>query len=204
MNAREFFREYIRQTNKDFIYEGRTYWEIYRNDEPTFTELVNKRIIHDIIKEKAGYEVQHEYFRVDTVGWEGHYMEIPQQEAKSVGMNRHLWDLKIAVEHENSKKDWMDEVIKLVHLRCPLKVIIGYNYCDCRNFEMEKLAFVAKYMKQVAAFAEKAQEEYLIILGNGASRYDKGVDYTEFDYRGYLYNYVIGQFERIFFQCVSC
>ena len=64
----------------------------------------------------------------------------------------------------------MDEVIKLLHIRCPLKVVIAYNYCDVRdnskNDDRHKLIFVAKY------------------------RF-----YTKFDYRGY--KYTDGQFMRL-------
>lgn len=46
----------------------RTFLEIYKTDEPAFTELVNKTLIKTII-ENSGLTAQHEYFRIDTVGW---------------------------------------------------------------------------------------------------------------------------------------
>ena len=108
-------------------------------------ELVNKYIVHKII-EDAGMTAQHEYFRIDTVGWITRYQEM-EQEAHELELSAHLWDLEIAVEHENSEQDWTDEVIKLIHVKCPLKVVISYNYCDERDAtEWEKLDFIANYL----------------------------------------------------------
>ena len=91
---------------------------------------------------------QHEYFRIDTVGWVSQY-ERMSEEAKELDLNAHLWDLKIAVEHENSVKDWTDEIIKLIHIKCPLKVVIGYNYCKERGFtDQKKLDFIARWMQE--------------------------------------------------------
>lgn len=202
MDAREFYNEFVRNTNEEAVWDdktgrGRTYREIYKTDEPAYTELVNKNIIRKIVK-KAGYEPQHEYFRVDTIGWkDAGYMEM--EDAKNVGLNRHLWNLMIAVEHENSKADWLDEVIKLEHLRCPLKVVIGYNYCDMRgNEEIEKLNVTARWMKVITAYDANAKEEFLIILGSGEAKKDKAIKYDKFDYRGYLYDFRTGEFDRIY------
>ena len=156
---------------KDTNIENKTYMEIYRNHEKAYTKLVNKRIIHEII-EKAVDEhgtplvPQHEYFRIDNIGYKHNYYKITEAERDDVGLWRHLWDLKIAVEHENSKKDWMDEVVKLIHIRCPLKIVIAYNNCDMReDGDIQKLDFIAKWMPEVAAFDKNAKEEFLIIIG---------------------------------------
>jgi hypothetical protein len=207
MNAIEFYSKFVGNTKENFSIrglkgfaelEGKTYLEVYRNHEPAFTELVNKNIIHHIIEDGTGFVTQHEYFRIDSIGYQHRYLEIPEESAKKVGFNRHFWDLKVAVEHENNKQDWMDEVVKLVHIRCPLKVVIGYNYCDQREApEWNKLAFIAEWMQRVSAFDKNANEEFLIIIGNGAPKDKTHSTYERFDYRGYLYNAAEGKFERI-------
>lgn len=112
-------------------------------------------------------------------------------------LSAHLWDLELAVEHENSKHDWTDEVIKLIHVKCPLKVAISYNYCDERDTsEWEKLNFIANGMQEVKAFAKGSDEEYLLIFGNCFAPKTK-TDYNTFDYRGYLYNRQTRRFDRI-------
>lgn len=198
MNANEFLTQLKDRTKETNIWEKdekkRSFLEIYKTDEPAYTELINKNIIHKIVAD-AGLEPQHEYFRIDVIGWEGRYKEITEEDAKAVMLNRHFWDLKIAIEHENSKWDWMDEVVKLVHIRCPLKVIIAYNYCDMRGQEeLDKLNFISTWMQKVEAFDSVRKEEYLIIIGNGAAKNDKSVQYDKFDYRGYLFDYSSGCF----------
>lgn len=201
MDAKTFYREFVRKTNENNIWYGeigkaRTYREIYKTDETAFTELVNKHIIHEIVAQ-AGYEPQHEYFRIDTIGWkDAGYRNM--QDAQRLGLNRHLWNLMIAVEHENDKADWMDEVIKLMHIKCPLKVVIGYNHCDMRETtEPEKLAFAAKWMKELAVYDKNANEEFLLIFGNAAAKENTALDYDTFDYRGYLYDCNLETFIRI-------
>lgn len=208
MKAKEFYEKFINEVKEDknFIsknkkfttFNNKSYLEIYRNEEKVFTDLVNKSIIYEIIKSE-GLEAQHEYFRIDTVGWLGRHLEIKSEESMNIGLNRHLWDLKIAVEHENSKSDWMDELIKLVHVKCPLKVVISYNYCDQRKEqELKKLKFVAKWMQEIRAFDSNGKEEYLIILGNGRAKNHKSNEsYDKFDYRGYLYNYEEKEFIKL-------
>lgn len=93
MDAKEFYREFVKNTNESLIWydgigNGRSYEEIYKTDEPAYTELVNKTIIHNIVKQ-AGYVPQHEYFRVDTIGWVDAGYE-KMEEAKRLGFNRHL------------------------------------------------------------------------------------------------------------------
>lgn len=160
MNAKEFYEKFIaamreeniatnEQIKKHLDQVGWTYKKIYRECESAFTELANKGIVDRIIESEDGLIPQHEYLRIDSIGYKHRYTEISEEEAREVGLNRHFWELAIAVEHENSKHDWMDEVIKLLHVRCPLKVVISYNYCDCREeMEINKLGFIAKYMKK--------------------------------------------------------
>lgn len=198
LDAMEFYKRFKESVVENRVHEdGRTFLDIYKNNEKAFTKLVNKTLIRKIV-ENSGLTVQHEYFRIDTIGWNGKYLLLDEKRAKEVGLNRHLWDLQIVVEHENNKKDWLDEVIKLVHIRCPLKVIIGYNHCDQRDeSEIKKLSYVAECMQMVKAFHATEAEEYLIILGNGSPKNKKAEPYTCFDYRGYLYNPNKEQFERI-------
>lgn len=207
MNAHEFYSAFVRTAQESTLvakemlpsfpeaWGTATFLDLYRNNEPAYTELVNKYIVHKIIKD-AGMTPQHEYFRIDTVGWITRYQEMAE-EAHKLNLSAHLWDLEIAVEHENSKQDWTDEIIKLLHVKCPLKVVISYSRCDERDTtEWEKLDFIARWMQEVKAFAKGSDEEYLLIFGNCFNPKTKA-DYDTFDYRGYLYNRQTGRFNRI-------
>ena len=224
MTAEEFYIKFIEKAKEEIRFEteetgknysefnkkvkseiceqlnGKNYLEIYRNHAKQYTNLVNRIIIPETIKSlEPDCVIQHEYLRIDTVGWIDKKAKM-EKEAKKIGfsLNAHLWDLKIAVEHENNSKDWTDEVIKLVHVKCPLKVVIGYSPCDERdNEEIEKLKFIAKWMNEVNDFNNAFKEEYLIILGNGKPKRKKSSDYDKFDYRGYMYDSNRREFKRI-------
>ena len=174
------------------------YAEAYKNDA-LFTPQVIKAI-NEIIEDGTGWTHQNEYFRIDALGWETHYQSI-KQKANAAGLNAHLWNLKIVVEHENNKKDWTDELMKLLQVRCPLKVIIGYNHYDERDQkEKEKIEIASKMVVAADAYEGIARdrEEILLILGNGCSAISGESDYTSFDYRGYLFNYRTEKFVPFF------
>lgn len=171
------------------------YWDDYHNSDE-WTGRVTE-IIVDLIK-SYGLRWQKEYFRIDISGWSGRWKEI-EKEAKSVGLNPHLWDLKIAVEHENDPKDWTDELVKLAHIRCPLKVIIGYAPCDERDAGSEdrKLDFAANVLKKLDVFDPHTREELLLILGNAAPKHKDSPDYETYGYRGYIYDNTENRFRAI-------
>ena len=180
-NAKWFFEEFSKNVTEETISI-----DTYKKGA-NFTPIVTN-IIKEIIK-KMKLTPSKEYFRIDVTGWKDRKGDITGDDK---GLNHHLWDLKIAVEHENKRDDWTDELIKLVHIRCPLKVIIGYNCYDNRD-DAEKLDVAASWMKMTDAFGV-SNEEYLVILGN-----DKGKDkkYTTFGYRGYLYSHEEDKFIEI-------
>lgn len=187
--AADFLAKFCERVTED------KYGDIYKYDLPRFTAAVTEEIRQMI--EGAGLAAQKEYFRIDVVGWQSRWEDVAA-EAAVVGLNPHLWDLKIAVEHENDRADWTDELIKLLHIRCPLKVVIGYNHCDCReDLERDKLACAAGWMQLVEAFDGAAREEYLIILGNCAPRGRDVPGYERFDYRGYLWDRGQREFRRL-------
>lgn len=180
--------------------------EIGLGDYKSSTKLTKKLmadkdtgVISKILK-KNGLEISKEYFRIDVSGWVNRWAEIDEQ-AKALDLKSHLWDLKVAVEHENDKKDWLDEVVKLAHIRCPLKIVIGYNACDRRNEtdgagnDMEKLRFCAEVLQKTRAFDQNGTETYLIILGNAKGKEQSS--YDTFDYRGYVFDVSTKQFRQI-------
>lgn len=203
MNAKDFYERFISIVKEDTIHKDhRNYRDIYKEDAPAYTTLINKTIIPQIIKE-AGLFDQNEYLRIDTIGWSKKTLtekddSLIEARRKQLGLSRHLWDLKIAVEHENNRSDWTDELIKLAHIRCPLKVIIGYAPCDERtDIEEEKLSFAYDCLLGTAAFDPNANEEFLIILGNGAPRHKSNRTYDKFDYRGYVLSKGSSRFDKL-------
>lgn len=190
-----FFCSFLEET------QSRISLEAYKGKLEDFTKLITE-IINSIIARTCS--PQNEYYRIDAVGWTSYSEDKKiKDEAERVGLNSHIWDLDIAVEHENNVRDWTDELIKLIHVRSPLKVIIAYNYYDIRfdannpESDASKLTYAAKWMKKIRAFNRDDGEEYLIILGNAAGKKDHHSSYNSFDYRGYLYSYESGEFVEI-------
>ncbi len=76
MNAHDFYSAFVRTAQESTLvtkemvpsfpeaWGTATFLDLYRNNEPAYTELVNKYIVHKIIKD-AGMTAQHEYFRID-------------------------------------------------------------------------------------------------------------------------------------------
>lgn len=184
MNAKEFFNEFTKR-----VYSIpkiiKKYW---KTDYSEFTQVIMTNVIDQIIISE--YKLSHEYFRIDASGWVSRSDEI-EEEAKNLGLIPHKWDLKIAVEHENNRRDWTDEVTKLLHIRCPLKVVIGYNDSCHRDNDLQsdikKVFQVKEWMQSIEAFDQMpGNEEFLIILGNAVSQPQTDEPDKSIDYRAYL------------------
>jgi hypothetical protein len=74
-----------------------------------------------------------------------------------------LWNLEVAIEHENESGRWYDEFVKLSHISCGLKVLITYhNYHQGRQFD-EVLDFATRMYPHLRY---KAPEDcWLFVVG---------------------------------------
>ena len=188
INAKQFYKDYVSLVTAQ-------HWNEY-HDNSRWTARITK-LIRELIEKKYGLTSQTEYFRIDITGWISHWEDIAA-EAKDLWLQPHLWNLKIAVEHENNSSDWTDELVKLTHIRCPLKVIIGYTPCDMRaagGLEDDRISFAARLLQSIEAFDPESEEQYLVILGNSTPKRSTSPKYTDYDYRGYLYDYELKQFK---------
>lgn len=153
-----------------------------------FTTFVIDEI--NTIVQKMNYNPQNEYFRIDSSGYTKRWEELE----KIKGLNPHLWDLEIAVEHENDQKDWLDEVIKLAHVCCPLRVVIGYVPENKRSEDQNLLDYAANALKHLKCIDNVTKGELMIILGNSNT---KGVVENYFNYQAYVLNAETFEFEKL-------
>lgn len=118
MNAKEFYEKFIaamREENiatneqiKTFGSGRMDIQKIYRECESVFTELVNKGIVDRIIESEDGLIPQHEYLRIDSIGYKHRYTEISEEEAREVGLNRHFGNLQLQLNMRTvSMIGWM-------------------------------------------------------------------------------------------------
>lgn len=154
-----------------------------------FTDFIIDEI-NNIIKAQ-GMISQNEYYRIDSMGYMRRYTELEKRDR----FNPHLWDLEIAVEHENDPKDWLDEVIKLAHICCPLRVVIGYMPADKRSEDQALLDYAADALKRLHCADNVTKGEFMIILGNSNTR---GNVEKYFHYQAYVLNANTFRFENVF------
>ena len=130
-----------------------------------FTCFIIQRI-NEIIASKC-YEHLNEYYRIDAIGFKPKWKQLDENSM----LHPHLWDLEVAVEHENDPKDWLDEVIKLAHICCPLRVVIGYVPTEQRTHgDEERLTYAAAALQKLKCKENMKTGEFLIILGNSDTK----------------------------------
>ncbi|MBS0619811.1 MAG: hypothetical protein JSR44_16615 [Spirochaetes bacterium] len=129
-------------------------WERKYEHRKTWTTALTE--IFYAFGEKYGYrdrgEVASEYFRVDIIfsKW------APKQDDFA-------WDLDVAIEMENDTTQWYDEVVKLCHINCGLKVIMTYhNYSDTEELS-KKIERCVELIKNRKYHSEA--NDWLLIFG---------------------------------------
>lgn len=185
MKAQAFFNEFQRifQDNRQDAES-----KYYSNTE--FTTFITGEI--NALLANAEKKKQNEYYRIDAIQWTPKADLIDKHE--DIDLKDHLWDLEIAVEHENNSKDWMDEVVKLAHIVCPLRVVIGYMPWNKRDEDQKYLDHVSKWLKALKCKDNMQRGEFLIILGNCNT---SGRKERYFGYKGYIFNPKLFCFEPI-------
>lgn len=185
VSAKRFFEDFNKITLDN---EATT---LYQSETP-YTEYVTEKICEQM--GKYGFRSMKEYYRIDVIGYASHYNLIENKEDAPI--IPYAWDLKIAVEHENKNNCWMDEVVKLAHISCDLRVVIGYLPMKKReNGEDEKcLEYIVDVMKKHCKCYENLKNnEFMIIIGNSNTKRPEEF----FNYKGYVFNSLTEKFELI-------
>ena len=180
MNTKKFINAFYQL----FDVESNYYQEAVKSykDKKLFTNFITERL-KEIINE---YQVSTEYYRIDVSGW----TQLREDNDKYLNKNddfklkTYLWNFDIAIEHENDSQAWMDEVVKLLHIRCPLRVVIGYMPYDKREEDLYYLNQVFERIKTIRVFDQNdfVNDEYIVILGNSKC---KGKTDRFFKYKSY-------------------
>ena len=94
----------------------------------------------------------------------------------------------VAVEHENDQYDWTDELVKLLYINCPLRIVIGYYPETLSSDELEQtIDYASKIISLANESGElvRAGQEYLLILGENHTDCEKLSKET---YSAYVYD----------------
>ncbi len=186
MTAEKFWEEFqaLFSSNNNFLRNAKGFWK-YRHSFTTFIMPYIGKIL-----ESNGFENKHqyEYYKIDVIGWKNAKSEISVLEKPAnYDLKEHFWHLGVAIEHENDQFDWTDELVKLLYINCPLRVVIGYYPESLSEHELQK---TTEYAANIINLANKEQQlisdkqQYLLILGENHTDSEKLGAST---YRPYLY-----------------
>lgn len=166
MRAEEFWTEFSNRLNeRDVRKEAEKKWK-YSKDYTEFIIAMMEKMIGSKDKGGFGFETSKEYYRIDLTGWTQRRDEIKNKfpENKDYAFQPYCWDLEIAIEHENNDKLWMDEIIKLLHINCPLRVVIGYVPKSISQGEY--LLYVSDAIMDSKKASNMENGDFLLILGD--------------------------------------
>lgn len=210
MTAWEFWTSFEKQI-KDNSEVLKTVW----NNRDAFTERIMK-VIKNAIRmtnreakdyvpnhryEYEEYVMQTEYFKIDLVAWEQKRdtdAYTVENGIEGYKLNKHAWDFDIAVEHENASDKWSDEVVKLAHIFCDLRVVIGYiPYVKDGKREMHKkyLNAITDSIKTLKCRDNMKHGKYMIILGDVEHGESDG--FEELIYTPYIFDKEKEKFEPL-------
>lgn len=196
MTAHEFWHDF-----KEIFKDGTKTKETalkkwYRNKD--YTTFILSEIGKKL--ENASLETSREYYRIDLTAWTQlkgeQYKLFENTPFDDKHFENYLWDLEVAVEHENSSVSWMDEVVKLLHINCPLRVVIGYLPVEQKDKHAEYLKEITKQILTTKAVKNCSLKngEFMIIIGDSKC----GGDKTKFcHYTAYAFDKNIKQFVRV-------
>ena len=131
-------------------------------DSTAFTERMMEKLENVIREEHC--KTEREYFRIDLISY-----QCKEQYGSALlgSLKNYSWNLVTAVEHENNRRLWVDEVIKLAHIACRLRVVIGYLPVQDDYGHESYLHRVAEELRGIDAW-EHTQScgEFMILIGD--------------------------------------
>ncbi len=195
MTAAEFFKKF--QSLFDHPNILPRFKEAWKNRE-CFTKLVMPYIAKILSDRGYANEHQYEYYKIDVIGWKDRKNELPNMvKPNNYSLKEHFWHLGVAVEHENDQYDWTDELVKLLYINCPLRIVIGY-YPE--NLSPNELEQTLDYAANIVSLANKkgelvrADQEYLLILGKNHADCE---ELSKETYSAYVYDTEQGRFKSL-------
>ena len=158
------------------------------NDTSDFTDRIMGKLQAVIAED--GVKTEREYFRIDLISYQSHLRQDPGApggtEPLFGSLKRYAWDLVTAVEHENDRRLWMDEVVKLAHVACDLRVVIGYLPLDERERHGAYLDRIAETLEGVRAWRHTRDcGEFMILIGD--CKLPRGAEEHRCVYTPYLF-----------------
>lgn len=176
MKAQEFWEKFQGIFKEDKEGKAIKYWL----SSKAYTQFILGAIERFLKEQYLG--TSKEYYRIDLTAWtqlknEDYFL------LKDKDFEKYLWDLEVAVEHENNDKSWMDEVVKLMHVNCPLRVVIGY--LPVKEDKNIYISALNSEIKKIKAYKDMDKGEFLLIIGDSKCKgiKEKFCHYTPYVFR---------------------
>ena len=207
----EYFYNHLCRNIKLFVKKEKDALNIYKHDDPWsefITSSIKENIKNSAIERALIYtyntiiqklnnihyepRLDREYYRIDnTLSITNTIKKDTETEIKI-----HNWKLLAAVEHENNFKDWTDELVKLVAINAPLKVVIGYGEYDDSNY-YSKAINVANKIAEMQCFRKHidAEDELILIMGPRGKDLGTNINNLADYFKMYQWSPVTNKFE---------
>ena len=178
-----------KKINRNTINENTEIIDIYRHGS-AYTVLINQ-IILPLLLQKRGMQYSNEYYRIDVIGYKNGLKNDLKEKGKELKLTPYCWEFRYAIEHENNIGEWIDEAIKLAYIKCPYKIIIGYNRPvdeekgERNSLDLNKKCFNYLFECLDRSHVPKKDNKLIIFFG---IRNKKGA-WDKIQYEGYVVDY---------------
>lgn len=207
----ESFEDKINETKEDLKKHWYSKTEKGTKNNP-FTNYIFNKVIYKILEDgSCGKKYQRykkgdrgvkdccyqpEYYLIDCPGWSR-----VDDKIKEKNFNYYCWSLDFSIEHENNCHDWMDEVIKLLYINCPLRIIIAYNDRSEGNDDKFQLDLVKESIQKIIDEINRKLilqgDEFGVILGEGHSTKEAKEKIPNYRYYKFYMNSEKVEYEEI-------
>jgi hypothetical protein len=141
--------------------EGTPDWRSRWDSNEAWTPFI-KNVLTEVGRSLGFLErlsIAHEFYRLDV----GYFSKGTLPDSGKF-RDWDVWNLEVAIEHENNSESWHEEWIKLIHFNCGLKVLV--TYID-RTRNAEPIETKLKRVKQIYDQAKYRQrpDSWCLIFG---------------------------------------
>ena len=168
LTPERFWEIYSKKIDKAAKTDKSVFYEKYKNNSKWTKEIIKiaqktiKILLRNQkVKNKIILKADPEYFHVDLVGYLTHW---PENKKKKMPERQHVWNLKVAYEHENSE-DWSDELCKLCYIAADLRVIHSYIEPNRKKKAEEILQVYIDELKYKGIITRIPKNNWLFIFG---------------------------------------
>lgn len=208
LTLENFYKSFLKKVGENKVRIEIDYKVDIENNTNYFMDLIMS-LLEDILAVEYRCDsyrksiVSKEHYQIDMIACTSRiYKEMKDiDEIREERLNKHVRNFDIAIEYESNCHDWLDKVVKLAYINCPIRVVIGY--VDRRRSDSTEdadsyyLNAVIKTLNELEKqnstriYLIKENDSFGIILGSGnVDKRDFSFDYIQYKLYYIYYNEV--------------